>query len=297
MGQKAVTIYCDCGYYDLARAEVKSAVLDALKSSGVEFEAVADLCQLCAEGDSRVKEWAEADSLRIFACYPRAVKWLFHSAGAPLPGKGVEFINMRTGDVEKIVSSLREEGSAESVQREVQLEKTGDWIPWFPVIDYGRCEQCKQCFGFCLFGVYEVCDDGRVEVRNPANCKTNCPACAKACPHSAIIFPKYGEGPINGDEFDAVEDEGKADTQGTSLADILDGDIYDTIRKRRKRFSGDAHKGPSIMKELREKLDVPAEVLASLSPAEMAGIKKRAEKKGGNAKRSDDERGESEDDE
>ena len=297
MGQKAVTIYCDCSYYDLARAEVKSAVLDALKASGVEFEAVADLCRLCAEGDPRVKEWAEADSLRIFACYPRAVKWLFHAAGTPLPGKGVEFINMRTGDVEKIVSALREEGSAESVQREVQLEKTGDWIPWFPVIDYGRCEQCKQCFGFCLFGVYKVCDDGRVEVRNPANCKTNCPACAKACPHSAIIFPKYGEGPINGDEFDAVEDEGKADTQGTSLADILDGDIYDTIRKRGKRFSGDTPKGPSIMKELREKLDIPAEVLASLSPAEMAGIKKRAEKKGGNAKRSDDERGESENDE
>jgi len=297
VGHPAVTIYCDCAYYDLARSEVKGEVLDGLKAWGGEFEAVADLCRLCAERDPRVKEWAEADSLRIFACYPRAVKWLFHAAGAPLSEENVEFFNMRTGDVEEIVSALREEGSAESAQREVRLEKTGDWVPWFPVIDYGRCEHCKQCFGFCLFGVYQVCEDDTVEVRNPANCKTNCPACAKACPHSAIIFPKYGEGPINGDEVAESEDEGKGDTQGTGLADILDGDIYDTIRKRGKRFSGEAPKGPSIMKELREKLGIPADVLASLSAAEMAGIKKKAEKKGGNPKRSDEERGESEDDE
>lgn len=294
MVQKAVTVYCDCAYYDLAGAEVKSGVLDALKAAGSEFEAVSDLCRLCAEGDARVKEWAQADSLRIFACYPRAVKWLFHAAGASLPEEGVEFFNMRTGEVEEIVSALREEASGEASEREIQLEKDGDWVPWFPVIDYDRCKHCKQCFGFCLFGVYQICEDDRVEVRNPANCKTNCPACAKACPHSAIMFPKYGEGPVNGDEVAASdsEDEGKAD-----LAEILEGDIYDTIRKRGRRFSGDAPKGPSIMKELREKLGIPAEVLASLSPADMAGIRKRAGKKVGNDKNSDDERGESEDDE
>jgi ferredoxin len=40
--------------------------------------------------------------------------------------------------------------------------------------------------------------DDRVRVMNPANCKNNCPACARNCPSEAIIFPKYGRSPING---------------------------------------------------------------------------------------------------
>ena len=290
MSQKALTIYCDCAYYDLVDAEVKARVLDALKGSGCELEAVSDLCGLCAEGDPRLKEWAKADSLRIFACYPRAVKWLFHRGGAPLPEDGVEIINMRTGQVEDILRSLQEEASDEVGEREIRLEKDGDWVPWFPVIDYDRCKECKQCFGFCLFGVFEVNEGDRVEVRNPANCKTNCPACAKSCPHSAIIFPKYGEGPINGDEVaeEDAEGEGKAE-----LAEILEGDIYEIIRKRGKRFSGEGGKGVSITKELREKLGIPADVLASLSAAEMAGILKKS----GGGKDLSGEKAESEGDE
>ena len=290
MARKALTIYCHCAHYDLARPEVKSEVLDAIKAGGGEFEAVPDLCRMCAEGDPRLKEWAQADSLKIFACYPRAVKWLFHAGGAPLRDEGVDFVNMRTSEVEEALSSLRTEQSSGTAPKDVQLEKTGDWVPWFPVIDYERCQNCKQCFGFCLFGVYQLCDDETVEVRNPANCKTNCPACAKACPHSAIIFPKYSRCPVNGDEPDTPVSEEKAKVD---LADLLGGDIYDTIRKRGKggeRFSADAPKGPSIMKQLRRKLDIPPEVLASLTPAEMAGIKKKAGKKGPGG----GERGESE---
>ncbi|MBN2269117.1 MAG: hypothetical protein JXN61_00790, partial [Sedimentisphaerales bacterium] len=78
------------------------------------------------------------------------------------------------------------------------------------------------------------------------------------------------------------------------LAELLGGNIYDTIRKRGKRFSGDALQGPSAMKELRDKLDIPADVLASLSPAELAGIKKKADKKSADAKQN---AGESEDNE
>lgn len=272
MAEKALTIYCDCAYYDLVGPEVKAEVLDAIRAGGGEFEAVADLCRMCAESDPRLKEWAKADSLRIFACYPRAVRWLFHAAGAPLRDAGVEFINMRTGQIEEIVRSLRDEPSDGAVHKDIYLEKSGDWIPWFPVIDYERCQNCKQCYGFCLFGVFEVSEDDKVEVRNPANCKTNCPACGKACPHSAIIFPKYGEGPVNGDEPDtpASEEKDKVD-----LADLLGGDVYDTIRKRGKggkRFSADTKAGVSGFKEMQERLGIPADVLSSLSPAELAGI-------------------------
>lgn len=297
MASKALTIYCHCAYYDLVGPEVKADVLDAIKAGGGEFEAVPDLCRMCAEGDARLKEWAQADSLRIFACYPRAVKWLFHTARAPLGDEGVEFVNMRTCKLEEVLSSLYAEGWADEARKEVQLEKSGDWVPWFPVIDYERCQNCKQCFGFCLFGVYQLCDGDRVEVRNPANCKTNCPACAKACPHDAIIFPKYGEGPVNGDEPDTPTSEEK---DKVNLADLLGGDIYDTIRKRgkgAKRFSADAKAGASGFKDMQERLGIPADVLSSLSPAELAGIRRKGGKKGSNLQRNEGERSESEDNE
>ena len=56
-----------------------------------------------------------------------------------------------------------------------------------------------QCLSFCLFGVYGVDDQKRIQVQNQDNCKTNCPACSRVCPEAAIMFPKYKAGPINGD--------------------------------------------------------------------------------------------------
>ncbi|MBL7154519.1 MAG: ferredoxin family protein [Phycisphaerae bacterium] len=306
MAEKALTIYCHCAYYDLVRPEVKSDVLDAIKAGGVQFEAVPDLCRMCADGDPRLKEWAKARPLRIFACYPRAVKWLFHAAGAPLGDQGVEFINMRTGDIESQISNFKLEIRDSKLQdRDLHLKseisnlkseiQDGDWVPWFPVIDYDRCQNCKQCYGFCLFGVFQVSEDDKVEVRNPANCKTNCPACAKACPHSAIIFPKYSDGPVNGDEPDEPVHEQEAKV---GLGDLLGGDPYGAIRKRGKgaeRFSAGAKAGASGFKDMQERLGIPADVLSSLSSAELAGIRRKAGKKGANLRHNDGERSESED--
>jgi len=62
---------------------------------------------------------------------------------------------------------------------------------WYPVVDGSRCIQCKHCLQFCLFGVYALDADGKVQVRNPDQCKPGCPACARICPQSAIMFPLY----------------------------------------------------------------------------------------------------------
>ena len=71
---------------------------------------------------------------------------------------------------------------------------------WYPVVDRGRCTNCMECLDFCLFGVYSPAPDKAVQVTKPAGCKTGCPACARVCPHAAIMFPKYAQSPINGDE-------------------------------------------------------------------------------------------------
>lgn len=246
MSEKTKIIYCRCAYYQIIPDNVKSAVLDALKNAGVEFEAVPDLCRMCADHDPTLKLWAKADAIKIIACYPRAVKWLFHFGGAPLPQEGVEFLNMRTDSIEKITSSIRQKteprASASGYGRETRDERRETWIPWFPVIDYDRCKNCKQCFNFCLFGVYELSKDGKVKVTKPANCKTNCPACARMCPNSAIMFPKYADGTINGDETSMLDTQHSLldEFQGSSIENRQR--LYDAIRQRSrkgKRFSKD----------------------------------------------------------
>jgi len=269
----ALILYCNCGYYDLVAGEVKARILSGLAQTDVQFEAVQDLCELAVRKDPRFKRWTETDGLKIIACFPRAVKWLFHAAGATL-GEDVEFLNLRSEDVEKIIASLDGNEQPSESREEVLSGEKGDWTPWFPLIDYDRCKNCMQCLNFCLFGVYEVSEDGRVSVAKPANCKTNCPACARACPQRAIIFPKYTQSPINGDQVEELE---SGSTAKAGLSELANGDILENIRrhgKARKRFARDADRqGATTMQELCNKLDIPKEVLAALSPADMARLK------------------------
>ena len=53
-----------------------------------------------------------AGHAKIAACYPRAVRWLFHAAQSPLPKEGVEILNMREQKAEDVVRSLLGEKSA-----------------------------------------------------------------------------------------------------------------------------------------------------------------------------------------
>ncbi len=60
-------------------------------------------------------------------------------------------------------------------------------IDWFPIIDYTKCNHCKDCVEFCAHGVYTI-NDEKVEVKNPKDCVVFCQACIKMCPKDALIF-------------------------------------------------------------------------------------------------------------
>src|ERR687895_228306 len=164
-------------------------------------------------------------------------------------GRPVFFCNVEGLDADGMLRGLEE------LHARAGTAPRPRWKPWFPVIDFNRCTNCMQCLTFCLFDVYAVSKDKKIEVRNPTNCKTDCPACSRVCPEVAILFPKYKGGPINGDE-------------------IRDEDIYAALRQRsadaKARFSRERDEKRALderrkcLTKLQQDLGIPPEVLAAL---------------------------------
>jgi len=111
MSEVARILYCHCAYAQVVPKDVKEEVLRQLCASGVAFDAVADLCELSAKGDPALARLAGEGTLKIAACYPRAVKWLFEAAGVSL-GENVEVLNMRTEPAEQVVFAILGPGFA-----------------------------------------------------------------------------------------------------------------------------------------------------------------------------------------
>jgi Pyruvate/2-oxoacid:ferredoxin oxidoreductase delta subunit len=292
-------LYCHCANAKVVPTATKTAVLEGLKAAHIEFEAVPDLCEMAARGDARLRELASGPALTVAACYPRAVKWLFAAAGAALPEASTKVWNMRVEMPEAVVegvlnghvsrtdtaeasaaasSDLARSSHAQAPQLETQLAPTSGWKPWFPVIDYSRCTNCMQCLSFCLFDVYGVSADQKIQVQNQSNCKTECPACSRVCPEVAIMFPKYRHGPINGEEIKA--DDVRREAMKVDISALLGGDVYSMLRDRtakaRSRFSKERDDERALRERqncliaLRKDMDIPAEVLAALpSPEEI----------------------------
>lgn len=128
--------------------------------------------------------------------YPRPAEWLLHEHGVE-PVIVVD-LNVSAADdaFAQLASALPKAPGAGEV-REYEYE---DEIRerWYPIIDRSRCIGCRHCLQFCLFGVYELDEKGRVVTAQPDNCKSGCPACARICPQGAIIFPLCDEPAIAG---------------------------------------------------------------------------------------------------
>ena len=168
---------------------------------------------------------------------------------------------------------------AATIEREPDAPPGGAaaaWKPWFPVIDYSRCTNCMQCLSFCLFDVYGVSAESKIQVQHQSNCKTDCPACSRVCPEVAIMFPKYRHGPINGEEVKA--DDVRREAMKVDISALLGGDVYAMLRDRsvkaKSRFSKERDDDRALKERqtcliaLQRDLDVPAEVLAALPSAE-----------------------------
>lgn len=206
MSDKNPILICQCAERGLLNVDGASSSVPP-----EHLTIIPDLCRAAAEKDPILaKGFAE-----IHACHPRAVRALFEFSGNPLP-ESVELHNHRTPTPPHSHTPTLQTNPA-----------------WFPVIDYSRCTSCGQCHEFCLFGVYAKDRDGKVLVSNPQRCKNNCPACARICPETAIVFPKVGESPINGAEI-TDEEMLKANVK-INVDEILGDDVYAALNARKQK--------------------------------------------------------------
>ena len=121
MSEHRPILYCRCAYAKVLPEDVKDLVLERLIDSNLPFESVSDLCEMSARKDPGLVALSQQDGLRIVACYPRAVKWLFSAAGAaiqtePSPSESspsdakqpvfIEVLNMRTDSAETVCAKL-----------------------------------------------------------------------------------------------------------------------------------------------------------------------------------------------
>ncbi|MEQ1850036.1 MAG: hypothetical protein ABMA01_00450 [Chthoniobacteraceae bacterium] len=102
-------LYCHCQYAQVIPKDVKEAVLRRLCESGVAFDAVADLCEMAARRDPALQQLAAQGAVKIAACFPRAVKGLFHQCNADLAPDRTEVLNMRTLTADEICTRLTAE--------------------------------------------------------------------------------------------------------------------------------------------------------------------------------------------
>ena len=131
MADKPRILFCHCNYAQVVPEEVKGRVLKSLCESGQAFEAVADLCEMAARRDPALKRLAAGEEpVKIAACYPRAVKWLFGGCQAPLNAAHTEVVNMRELSAvdaaaamldESVTPNLPEDGSVAAVEGDKKI--------------------------------------------------------------------------------------------------------------------------------------------------------------------------------
>ena len=219
MCDKKITI-CACSSRSFVDKNKVAQLATELRNNGNEVTIIADLCELVMKQSPEVKDIAQTN---IFACYPRAIQsqmnWLNLQAE--------NIYDIRNYEVADLLSSFNSTAEKESqtidadiINEVSNLSDNNGTDAWFPVLDKSKCTNCGKCHDFCLFGVYTI-EDKEVKVVQPQNCKNNCPACARICPSSAIIFPKYEKSPING---------------GTELEEVFSKDDMEEAYQKRLEY-------------------------------------------------------------
>ncbi len=229
-------IFCHCGGERIPAGLIR-AIDKHLKKLPLRVTKLTDLCGLVALNGEVLSDLfiAETEHL-VIGCHRRSMDLLFQQVRGKADEQvsGFRHINMlevSPGQAFDRINAFCGNYEGKALYREITHDP--EWPSWYPLIDCLRCSGCGQCADFCLFGVYEK-TDGRVRVVNPKGCKNNCPACARICPSTAIVFPKY----INGGAIGGSEEINEMEEQKRQAKDIdslLGGDLQGALAMRREK--------------------------------------------------------------
>ncbi len=225
-------VYCHCRgeWFD---AERQHQLVSFLESVNVQVIELADLCGCVVLDKEKLDLFRGDEDYLIIGCHPRSMKLLLDKAGINVAQFRMQIINVIDMPAEQLFRQISAFclNSAQSHSFQ-QIAVDATWPSWFPVIDYARCSACGQCADFCLFGVYDK--ESGITVVNPQACKNNCPACARICPQTAIVFPKYKHGgAISGS--DAIDERTEQQRQQRDINTILGADIYNALEQRKAK--------------------------------------------------------------
>lgn len=228
-------LLCNCKG-ERIRPDLIQSIEDHLRTMTLDITILNDLCGIVRKKpDQLANLFSHYKKYLIIGCHRRLMALLLEQY--LLITQEVSFINL-LDTVESDVIKQVDDFCCGNIKNGtiIEINEDSGWPSWYPVIDYSRCISCGQCADFCLFSVYEKTDDG-IKVMNPEACKNNCPACARICPTTAIIFPKYKNGgAIGGSEN--VDDAGEQQRQLQDIEALLGDNIYEALQKRKsKRLS------------------------------------------------------------
>jgi ferredoxin len=215
-------VFCKCGGERIDAALLRD-VDEYLGSVPVIVTRLSDLCGLAAKRkDELTGLLSKGSGIMGIGCHRRSMEILFRQVSGennPLP----EFshLDLINASFKEIAGKIDEfcNDSNEKHQFAEFAEGSG-WPAWYPVIDYTRCTSCGQCADFCLFGVYHK-QEGLVNSHYILNvARIICPACARICPATAIIFPKIQARGSNWG-FDEIDEQAEHQRQARDIEQFL----------------------------------------------------------------------------
>ncbi len=268
MNKQTDIIFCNCrGGQQLDEQSYKPAYdhLVGLRPAEVSttdstaITIVDDLCHWAIRERQRLQDLTSGKNIVLIgSCSPRAMLNIFRYAGVDIQKEHINmYINYRNEPAADVIARINEiitENGPVTGVNNFTLDYKPANMAWYPILDTELCTQCRKCENFCLFGVYKFANS-KVIVDKPTKCKPYCPACARICPHSAVIFPKHDAPEINGL---AISHESESDKNNNIS---LGGPGLLNMLRNRNSLTAKA-----------AELGIPKQVLDELNPEELKNI-------------------------